>query len=126
MSSIVFGFAFLKLDVLLNKLNPDVITNIEDQAFHKDVYYDMAGDDFHLAFSLRGWHDDYSIDDERNLKWFACVREQVYGVRSHRLLEKYRCADEDFEGFYPPDRLSAKIVEKMRSTDSFSVSIGRR
>ena len=68
---------------------------------------------------MRGWHDEYSIDDERYLKWFARVREQVDGVRKHRLLETYRCADEDFHGFYPPDKLSAKIVDEMRSTNSF-------
>lgn len=118
-SSIVLSFALLKLDVLLNKQNPDLITNIVDQAFGDEDYYDTAGEDFHLAFGLRGWHDDYSIDDEHYIKWFARVREQVDGVKSQRLLETYRCVDEDFEGFYPPDRLSAKIVEEMRSTNSF-------
>ena len=64
-----------------------MITDIEDQALGIDDYYDTAGEDFHLAFGLRGWLDHYSIEDEHYLKWLARVREQSNGVRSHRLQE---------------------------------------
>ena len=45
-SLIVLAFALLKLDVLLNKLNPDVSEHIIDQAFGDDDYYDTKSQDF--------------------------------------------------------------------------------
>ena len=81
-ASIVLAFALIKLDVLLNKYNPNVLTNIVHQSSGTNNKYDTANQNFQLAFGLLGQRDGVARDDEFYLKWFARVREVQDGVKS--------------------------------------------
>ena len=108
-------FGLLKLKHLLSKHNPTINTIEQEDAFEDGEYFDTAENDFNLAFALtRVTGNQRPISSERYIKWFARVRDETEERRKQWLLPTYRCTDDDFAKFHPPQRRSKDQVERLR------------
>ena len=67
---ITFLFAWIKLAHLIEKKNPQIITNIQEDAFREGETLDTTEDDFMMAFGLEDFFRG-SLSDPRYIRWTA-------------------------------------------------------
>ena len=113
-------FGLLKLKHLLSKHNPTINTIEQEDAFEDGEYFDTAVNDFNLAFALtRITGSQKPIDRYEYIKWFARVRDETDEGRKQWLLPTYKCTDDDYAKFHPPQKRAQDRVDRLRKANGF-------
>ena len=93
------AYSFLKLEDLLNRENPLLITN--DLPAALDDTFSIPESDFMLAFTLEDWLTGVK-DDPRYIQWIVHeYRMTEEGDHEFKYYPTHKCTDEEFERFYP-------------------------
>ena len=112
-------YAFKKFETLLMRNNPDVTTNLIEDAFDSDDRFKTAESNFMMAFAFdNGKKTD---EDPRYFKWIAKFRT-VEGSKFERLVHPHPCVASDYAKFYPTGKkYEEKVDELIQSGSLFCI-----
>ena len=111
MSLIMMGstlmFALLKTQHLLSRQNPAVTSFISEDALSPEEKFELASDDFMIAFTLVDGVSKEPKLDQRYIKWQAAFYETANGKFDNwHAVDVYSCTQTDYAKFKEPDKKS--------------------
>ena len=109
-------YGLIKLQGLLERLNPSVISVIRPNEIDSDQKYSTIENNFAVAFGIENYFSNESLDDSKYIKWVASYVRYENGESMGRTeLLTYQCTDEDFSQFYPVDPGSEARLAALRA-----------
>ena len=115
--AVTFLFAWLKLVHLIEKKNPEIITNIEKDAFREGDNLDTTEDDFMMAFALEDFFRG-SLNDPRYIRWNArYVVAHSDGSFTTNYIPLHPCTESDLSNLKSMDKRTSDKLKKMREKD---------
>ena len=109
-------FAFQKMETLLMRKNPDVTTNVLEDAFDADDKFKTAESNFMMAFAFD--IPKKSNTDFRYFKWVGKFRT-VEGSKVEQLVQPHPCVASDYAKFYPTGKRYEEKVDELKQSGSF-------
>ena len=99
-------YGLIKLDQLVNKIDPTITTVSEKQAFGDEIMPINLRDETNMrfAFSIADRNDAETLIDPRYVKVIARVFTNNFnGTNVEHVVELKPCTDDDWAQFSPPD-----------------------
>ena len=110
---VMMSYAYLKLDQLMAKHNPNISTLNEQAVYDSSEVLDFTEINFRVAFSMVSFFGRETKDDPRYVKYFARHFGKVDGVWYEEMLPIHKCTEEDWALFDPPSRLSTDSIQSI-------------
>ena len=110
---VCFLFAALKLQIMLSRKRPFVVTNIDHKAYTNGEIITTAEPDFTLAMGVNNFLTGIK-NDPRYFKWVAVHRTYKGGNEMLQFYDFHPCTDQDFANFDEPDSESKTQLQQYK------------
>ena len=117
--STVFLYSTLKLQFMLLRKRPEVISFVDEEGVPPDLKYKIRDVPFKMAFSVKNWFSGQK-NDPRYVQWVLThiINDpDAVPVFKETNYPTHVCTEEDFKDFYEIDTNSAAFVEKLKEND---------
>jgi hypothetical protein len=116
MCYVVVGiYGVQRLQVLIHRENPSIVTNEVQSAYSVDEFINLNEKGFKLAFGVYSHSTLKSLDDYSRIQWEVTIKtkkDQKTVEETH--LEFSTCSDEDYADFFPVVQRNSHFLDYLK------------